>query len=518
MFRHSLIKQLLRLLWFIRSYLTRPHWRRLHPLITNPKIVAMEVALLSFWLFIGRGDRPQSVTLVWTHERYEVAEDFLGVAIDAAMLTDGDWWENSNSPPRPLDFEEPSLRRWSTLLRPAWVRLGGSEADKIWLAEAGDAVTSGSVLTRPLFNRFLEFTKAIGARPFITASNGPGTRIDNRWQPDQFKRLLDWLPADYSGHLEFGNEPGAHWLLFGRRHQIGFDQLAGEYQAARALTQQSGIALAGPANAFWPEIGEPLKQIVGSSKDFLRAGANPDIFTWHYYPTQSRRCRVRTEGANWDGLLDLDTMKEFQQRTAIITRWLRQYSPNSLQWLGETGPAQCGGRTQFTDRFGSSLWWLAHLGVAAQGGNQTVIRQSLVGGDYALLDYDSGYSPNPDYWASLLWIHNMGAKGFRVAEADGEIRAIAHCRRDRPGELSMVIVNLGDQSANVSLPQASEGYFIDVTSTDLSSRYTLIDGKLAEVFDWQDMTSLPWRPLSDWHGMTGHSYRWVIIGAVPGCQ
>jgi heparanase 1 len=465
----------------------------------------------------GRGDEPISMSLVWTQESYTVSEDYLGVAIDAAMVTDGEWWENSDSPPRPLDFHDAQLRRWSLLLKPDWVRLGGTEADKLWLIEPDDKRPSAPLLHRPLFEDYLEFTKSINAKPFITVNAGPLTRKNNVWQADQFARLLTWLPKDFNGHLELGNEPGAHWLIFGRQHQIGFDQLAQEYQQARQLANDQNILLAGPANAFWPEIGEPLKQVFGSSKDFLQAGAQPDIFTWHYYPTQSSRCGVKTEGADWESLLDVETLQEFEKRNRIIREWLADYSPNSVQWLGETGPAQCGGKAKLTDRFGASLWWLSHLGLAAQGGNKTVIRQSLVGGDYALLRYNQGYSPNPDFWASVLWQQNMGAKGFRVAETKGLIRAFAHCHRFKPDTMSMVIINLSSQPATLDLPQAKSFEFIDVTSHELTSRFTFVEQQLADVLDWETPKALPWQPKSAWRAMPAYSYRWVNIDDVHQC-
>ncbi|WP_161599250.1 hypothetical protein [Reinekea blandensis] len=517
--RHLTPKRLwLHTLWLIRSYITKPYWRRLHPVLTHPKIMVLEVLLVALWLVLGRGDRPDAVTLVWTHEQYQVSEDFLGVAIDAAMLTDGEWWSESGSPPRPLEFDDPSLLRWTQLLAPDWVRLGGTEADKLWLPEAGEVAPDAPQLPQSLFNDYLRFTEAVGARPFITVSTGPLVRQESVWQPLQLDRLLSWLPKNFNGHLEFGNEPGAHWLIFGRSHQIRFDQLAQEYQQAQQQVNDYGLKLAGPANAFWPEIGEPLKQLFGSSKDFLQAGARPDIFTWHYYPTQSSRCGVKTEPADWDGLLEMETIREFEKRNRIITRWLRRYSPQSELWLGETGPAQCGGRARLTDRFGASLWWLTHLGIAAVNGNQTVIRQSLVGGDYALLRYNDGYSPNPDFWASLLWQRTMGSRGLRVADSDGLIRAVAHCHPDQTGVLSMVIVNLTDQSVAIALPQVQQANYLDVTSTSLGSRYTLVDDRLAETLNWQDIALLPWRPWSEDPDLPGYSYRWLQVADVDACR
>ncbi|TCS43940.1 hypothetical protein [Reinekea marinisedimentorum] len=499
------------------TYCSHPMIRKFSKHLTHPIAMVLELLVLVVWLFTGRGDEPGYVTLGWLADSYEVSEDFLGVAIDAAMLTDGLWWENSDSPPRPLDLTNGDLIKWTRILQPDWLRLGGTEADKLWLYEPGDEQQPSPRLNRGQLEQFLAFTEAVGAKPFITANAGPRVRREDHWQPEQLNRLLSWLPERYNGILEFGNEPGAHWVIFGRQHQIGFEQLAGEYRHAQALAYAQGIPLAGPANAFWPVIGEPLKQIVGSSKDFLEAGANPDIFTWHYYPTQSSRCGVKTENANWEGLLDVETQEEFRKHSLKVGRWLKQYSPDSVQWLGETGPAQCGGKAKLTDRFGASLWWLSHLATAASSGNKTVIRQSLMGGDYALLRYLPGYRPNPDYWATVLWQQNMGPRGFRLIGADGVVRAAAHCHPTRPGVMSMVIVNLSEYDATVGLPQAEAGRFIDVTSDQLESRYTFVEGELAESLDWQNTENLPWLPIRLWRELPAYSYRWVNIDDVRLC-
>jgi heparanase len=512
----SIIRFSLRNICRLHRYLTSVEWRRLPPLLTHPKIVILELLLLGLWLLTGHGDDSESMTLVWTDKPVEISDAFFGVAIDAAMLTDGEWWSNSDSPPRPLDFNNPQLIRWTRLLAPDWVRLGGTEADKLWLTQAAEVTPNAPELSRNKLNQFLNFVSRIKARPFISISTGPLTRSNGQWQPEQLQRLLQWLPQDFNGALEFGNEPGAHWLIFGRTHQIAFEQLADEYQQARRLTHAHNIKLAGPANAFWPEIGEPLKQLFGSSKDFLTAHANPDIFTWHYYPTQSSRCGVKTEGASWDGLLSIETQREFEKRSIIIQRWLKQYAPQSHQWLGETGPAQCGGKAMLTDRFGSSLWWLSQLGSAAKYGNETVIRQSLVGGDYALLGYRQGYSPNPDFWASLLWQQNMGAVAFPMAETDGGLRAFAHCHPNRNAVMSVLLVNLNNHNVRITLPQMQSGRFLDVTSYQLSSRYTLINGVIAASLSWEE-ASLPWIQADQWRDMPAYSYRWVQVDGAEQC-
>lgn len=471
--------------------------------------IIIVVLVLSAW-FGGRNAQPSYAMITWVVPGPSVSADYLGVAIDAAMLTGGEWWAGSDSPPLPIALDHPDLVAFTQLLAPKWIRLGGTEADKLWLAEPDEPSDAASQLTRTDIDSFLGFTKQAGAKPFITVNAGPLTREQGEWQPQQLQRLLKWLGPNYNGVLEWGNEPGAHWLIFGRSHQIPFSQLADEFQMAQTLSNSERVPLVGPANAFWPKVGEPLKQMVGSSKDFLSAGAQPDSFTWHYYPTQSQRCGVRTESANWSSLLDDEAIKEFSKQSLQVSQWLRTYAPDTPKWLGETGPAQCGGRANFTDRFGSSLWWLAHLGEAAKTGNQVVIRQSLVGGDYALLSYQRDrYVANPDFWASKLWLQQMGPKSHRVFNIHRNLRAYAHCHPTQTGVMSLVLVNAGKQALDVTLASFAQGQFFDVTSPSLDSQQVLIAGKPAELIEWHRADSLPWRPTSEWRKLPAYSYRWL---------
>lgn len=62
-------------------------------------------------------------------------------------------------------------------------------------------------------------------------------------------------------------------------------------------------------------------------------------------------------------------------------------------WIGETSSAYGGGAPGLSDRFVASFNWLDKLGLSAKLGVDVVVRQSIVGGDYALLD--ERYEPNP---------------------------------------------------------------------------------------------------------------------------
>ncbi|WP_028670294.1 hypothetical protein [Saccharospirillum impatiens] len=488
--------------------LLRALWR-------HPRWLSVALVLILIGLVWAPARTPTTIYLSLGFERGETSADFVGVAIDAAMLTGGDWWTDHDGPPRPLDLDDEGLRYWSRILAPAWVRLGGTEADKLWWQSPDDPSPAQPWLDQSDLDGFLRFTRAVDARPMITTSTGPRVRQQGDWQPDQLQRLLGWLPDDYNGVLEFGNEPGAHWLMFGLRHQYGFDQYTREFARARAQTVD--IPLAGPANAFWPEIGEPLRPLVGSSRTFLENGANPAIFSWHYYPTQSSRCRVRTEGTEWESLIDIEAVAEFTRQARRVRGWVDRYSPDSELWLGETGPAQCGGVDQLTNRFGSSLWWLTQLGTAARTGQDTIIRQSLVGGDYALLAYRTRYSPNPDYWAQVLWNRLMGPRWFEVRGSGRVIQAYAHCDPTTPGIMTLLTVNLQPVPVTLILPDNAPRPMLTVTSPALDSRYVQVENQWPETFDWETADPLPWVLRDSNEAQPGYSYRFTRLDAPEDC-
>lgn len=62
-------------------------------------------------------------------------------------------------------------------------------------------------------------------------------------------------------------------------------------------------------------------------------------------------------------------------------------------WLGETSDAWHGGTGGVSDRFMSSFLWLEKLGLSAKMGVDVVVRQTLYGNNYSLLNKDM--YPNP---------------------------------------------------------------------------------------------------------------------------
>ena len=117
--------------------------------------------------------------------------------------------------------------------------------------------------------------------------------------------------------------------------------------------------------------------------------------------------------------------------------------------VSETGGAYNSGQRGLTDAFASAFWWLDLLGSLGRYAHDFACRQTLVGGQYGLLDLGRR-QPNPDFWATLLHRRLLSPKSLRLvrllphavvnASAPGmaslraHLRAYAACARaDRPG-------------------------------------------------------------------------------------
>jgi heparanase 1 len=432
---------------------------------------------------------------------------FLSVSIDTATWLGLKFWQSTEGggEAKRLDLDNSRLNQLIKALGPMYLRVGGTDADKIkyqLTSESDSSSNSKNTLTAKDWDSLIQFVDRNQLNLFFTLSAGPLHRTGSswlgagEWSSSQFIELLDYHNSKYP-HLntitwEFGNELNAYWLIHGLNQQILTDQYASEYQDVRSILNEKrpGEQLAGPASAVWPVLGETIPGITEMIPDFLQWNfvhdQKVDILSWHYYPTQSQRCDVQSRAADFKNFADLQTYNEFRHWALKIKRLKDQYQPKSSIWLGETGSAQCGGEPGISDRYVSSLWWLDELGSAALFDTKLVIRQSLVGSDYALLN-EKDYTPRPDYWASLFWKQIMGSRVLHtkliegkvstseksevidrsngdILESylkDGPVRAYLHCTSPnsihyKKGAVSLLLINLSpNQSFAIAVPRVN---------------------------------------------------------------
>ncbi|OMO73173.1 Glycoside hydrolase, family 79 [Corchorus capsularis] len=121
-------------------------------------------------------------------------------------------------------------------------------------------------------------------------------------------------------------------------------------------------------------------------------------------------------------------------------------SPTSaIAWVGEAGGAYNSGHNLVTNAFVFSFWYLDQLGMAAKYDTKTYCRQSLIGGNYGLLNTTT-FVPNPDYYSALLWHRLMGSNVLSTSfDGTKKIRSYTHCAKQSKG-ITLLLINLDNKT------------------------------------------------------------------------
>ncbi|XP_024979649.1 heparanase-like protein 3 isoform X1 [Cynara cardunculus var. scolymus] len=120
-------------------------------------------------------------------------------------------------------------------------------------------------------------------------------------------------------------------------------------------------------------------------------------------------------------------------------------------WVGEAGGAYNSGHNLVTNAFVFSFWYLDQLGMSSVYDTKVYCRQSLIGGNYGLLNTTT-FEPNPDYYSALLWHRLMGRKVLSTNfTGTKKIRSYAHCAKQSQG-ITLLLLNLDNATTvDVSL-------------------------------------------------------------------
>ncbi|GAB2223130.1 hypothetical protein Droror1_Dr00017267 [Drosera rotundifolia] len=124
-----------------------------------------------------------------------------------------------------------------------------------------------------------------------------------------------------------------------------------------------------------------------------------------------------------------------------LQRIINSSRTSAVAWVGEAGGAYNSGHDLVTNAFIISFWYLDQLGMAASHNTKTYCRQSLIGGNYGLLNTTS-FHPNPDYYSALLWHRLMGKQVLSMSSSwTNKLRAYAHCSK-QPQGITLLFLNL----------------------------------------------------------------------------
>lgn len=152
-------------------------------------------------------------------------------------------------------------------------------------------------------------------------------------------------------------------------------------------------------------------------RQFSRLNTDWYGMAWHWYPLGA--------GSSNDVIPNINnpdfTQTIVKDRLEEIQFWRNRDVPSAELWMGETGGAFNSGQNTTTNTFMSHRWYLDQLGMFAKNGHSAYCRQTLIGGNYGLLQRDGDVvHVNPDFYGALLFHHIMGDAVKDVAIIDND--------------------------------------------------------------------------------------------------
>lgn len=422
-----------------------------------------------------------------------IDKHYLSFTIDISVLLGGHWWEGSKNTYKglgtlkvpPINLNSKKLDQLVKALGPAYLRVGGSEADKANYfhnennTEKEDE--SGLLLSYKTWDELHNFLARNQLKFIFTFKYGLFKRSDHGlWRGSESEKLLRY--SKEKGYMidvcELGNELNAYWAFHGLTSQPRAYKLAKDYETFAQLVRSyfPTCKVSGPGSAFWPLLGETIRPFSNITEKFLQSlKCELDIINWHYYPFQSTRSPIRTRTASIQSFLSPDALESYTKYSHTLRSMRDKHQPNAALWTGETGSAQCGGQPKISDRFASCFWWADQLGRGASLGQSVMVRQSLIGGEYGLIDRLT-LKPKPDYWVSWLWGKLIGQLAYQVNNNDKQVKIYCHNSKEAEGYI-LLIINMSSNYKNIKhsgFGHTTKQY--EITAKKLTSKKVFING------------------------------------------
>jgi heparanase len=416
-------------------------------------------------------------------------------------LKDQNYSDASKAPDRyayrpPIDLSKPRLRKLAAELGPAYLRVSGTWANSTYFSDTDSAPSPPAgfkdVLNRQQWKGVVDFAAAVDAQIVTSVAISLGVRdASGAWTDEQAGRLFDFTRS-VGGRIaaaEFMNEPMS--AADGAAPK-GYDAtaFARDFKLFERFARQAapGIIILGPGSGGETVASEAARPggwpgTIASRAILRQAGAGIDVLSYHHYGAMSQRCtgvagvrrsRVEDQALSEDWLASTD-------RELVFYRGLRDiFKPGKPIWLTETAEAACGGNPR-ASTFLDTFRYLDQLGRLAKVGVQVVMHNTLAASDYGLLD-ETTLTPRPNYWGALLWRRLMGTT---VLDAGVPIAAgqhvYAHCQRDRPGGVTLLVINNDKRAHVLETPLAGKRYTL--SAEPLESGDVKLNGQVLRLGD-----------------------------------
>ncbi|KAK7330314.1 hypothetical protein VNO77_24504 [Canavalia gladiata] len=378
-----------------------------------------------------------------------------------------DWWPHDkcdynycpwgNSSVLNLDLSNPFLAKAIQALKPLRIRVGGSLQDQV-LYEVGSLKSSCHPFRKmkgglfgfskgclPIkrwdeLNHFFNETEAIvtfGLNALHGRHQISHTVWGGDWDSTNANNLINYtISKGYNiDSWEFGNELSGKGIGASvDAEQYGKDLIKLKH-ILRTLykNSKSKPSLVAPGGFYSKEWFDKLLQVSGSGII--------NVLTHHVYnlgPGSDEHLERK--------ILDPERLSKVESTFSNLSETIQKYGPWSSAWVGEAGGAFNSGGRYVSNTFVNSFWYLDQLGIASRYNTKVYCRQTLIGGNYGLLNTTT-FTPNPDYYSALLW-HQLMGKIVLQASSDvfsPSLRTYAHCSKGRDG-ITLLLINLSNQT------------------------------------------------------------------------
>lgn len=491
----------------------------------------MLLLILSTWNFNSTIDRTVSTRVaLYLNSRCSlsntVSDKFLSFGLDTSLLRDTKSFPILNR----------KFINLASHLAPAYVRIGGTSADCLYFNQTTDIISekvtspvdgqdiSNFTINEKLFENIYNFAKVSNLR-MIFDLNALIRTPNNSWDDVNARSIISFAKyKNMSLDWQLGNEPNSFRHVFNR--SVSAIQLANDFYRLRQLLNELGYnesILVGPeVNHVGDEdhMGENYARI------FLRNDEDSvDYATWHQYYLNGREATVLD-------FINVSTFNYLPAQIALFYTAIKSSGKTIPMWLSETSTAFGGGAPELSDRFVAGFLWLDKLGYSASAGVNVVTRQSLFGGNYAMIGPD--LLPNPDWWVSVIFKQFVSEKVLQLSSEDhiGYVRLYAHCTPEsalisRVSAITIYGVNIEKFPVKIDITgipvykESAKVFMYMLTSNDLQSRNIKMNGKILKL---QPNGKLPpFRPVilepSDLITLLPYSMVFIVLhGAkVPAC-
>ncbi|TCM20733.1 glycosyl hydrolase family 79 [Novosphingobium sp. PhB165] len=390
---------------------------------------------------------------------------------------------------QPLDLYNRRLRILASALGPAYLRTSGTSANTVYFqnddkpALAVPPAGYNSVLTRAQWKGVIDFAHAVDAKLLMSFTVNSAVRDKQGiWTPLQARPLVEYthsIGGDVDA-AELFNEPNLP-NYGGAPKQYDAAWFARDQVAFRAFASQAlpKMKIVGPGDVAVANIPLP-----GNLNPDQMMSGNPtpkfDVISYHFYPAVAPRCAPSDTPVGTSPELSMTdgwfarTEKSFLDHKALRDR----YAPGAPIWNTETAGAACSG-APWSATFLDTFRYVDQLGRLAKLGANIVFHQTLVGGNYGMLEPET-LTPRPNYWAALLWKRLVGSTVLDAGNSGKPgLHIYAHCAPQGKGAVTLVAIN----ASNAAQPLQTNGKarIYTLTAPELQAKSVLLNGHALEL-------------------------------------